>query len=281
MTKTNRTLTFAVIALIAVLSVIGAGVYSMTTAMTALHQDVSSLRKEVNTATSPEEFQSKVANTLEMLAEKRREDITKAKFAKYALAEDSVPGDKNIYGSLDARFTLVEFSDTECPYCKQFHNTPIEIVKASDGNVNLQFMHLPLSFHNPVAKQQSLAAECVREQQGNKGFWAFMADIFDNTRGNGQGVSNLASIIEGVGADVALVEECLSSGRVNKKVESHMRQAAENGINGTPATFVVDNFTSKTQLLTGAQPPQAIMSAIRKMVAEQQEEQSLSGALGE
>ena len=192
-----------------------------------------------------------------------------------------MPGGKSIYGNVNARFTLVEFSDLECPFCKRFHETPKQLVDNSKGNVNWQWKHLPLGFHNPAAKRQAMAAECVREQKGNKAFWVFIDDVFQHSRGNGQGVPNLAALVEGVGADVDQVQECMSEGRYSDKIDQEAQQAANNGINGTPATFVVDNTTGKTQLLTGAQPPQAIMAAIRKMMAEQEEAQAEAGASGE
>ncbi len=48
------------------------------------------------------------------------------------------------------------------------------------------------------------------------------------------------------------------------KVEADIQKAKSYGVNGTPATFVVDNHTGKSQLLGGAQPAQAIMAVMRK-----------------
>lgn len=280
-TKANGPMILASVALVAVLGIVGAGVFFMTSAVSGLKEEVTHLRTEVNetaqTQLSPKEFQAAVADSLEKMAKKKIKEQQDAKYAGYEAAVDNVPEGKSIYGNPDARFTLVEFSDLECPYCKRFHETPKQIVDGSKGNVNWQWKHLPLPFHNPAAKRQSLAAECVREQKGNRGFWVFLDEIFKHSPGGGEGVPDLAGLVEGVGADVSKVQECMREGRYSDKIEEDIQQATNNGINGTPATFVVDNTTGKTQLLTGAQPPQAIMAAIRKMMAEQEEAQSASG----
>ncbi|MFC6674049.1 DsbA family protein [Marinobacterium aestuariivivens] len=283
-TKANGPMILMGAALIGVLGIASAGMFYTTKAVSALQAEVTELRVEVSEAaqnqTAPEDFQYAVARSLETLAQKKLKEQIDAKYEEYAAAAEPVPGGKSIYGNVNARFTLVEFSDLECPFCKRFHDTPKQIVDASKGNVNWQWKHLPLSFHNPAANQQALAAECVREQQGNQGFWVFLAEVFKHTRGNGQGVPALVEIIEGVGADVSEVRECMAEGRYNDKIEADTQQAVSHGINGTPATFVIDNTTGKTQLLTGAQPAQAIMAAIRKMMAEQ-EAQAAAGATGE
>lgn len=276
--KTNTATIMLGAALVGVLGIAGFGMYSMTSSVAGLKNEVTELRTEVNANAqeqlSPKEFQKAVADSLEQLAQKKKQEQLEAKYAQYDQAAEKVPGGKSIYGNVNARFTLVEFSDLECPFCKRFHETPKQIVDKSDGNVNWQWKHLPLGFHNPAAKRQALAAECLREQKGNKAFWVFIDDVFKHTGGNGRGVPNLAALVEGVGADVDQVKDCMSEGRYSDKIDQEAQLAANNGINGTPATFVVDNTTGKTQLLTGAQPPQAIMAAIRKMMAEQEESAS-------
>lgn len=207
------------------------------------------------------------------VAQKQQADIDQ-KYAQFEAAPEKVEDGKHIYGDLGARFTLVEFSDMECPFCKQFHDTPKQIVDASKGNVNWQWKHMPLDFHNPAAHKEALAAECIAEQKGNRGFWVFVNEIFHHSKGNGAGVSDLASVVTGVGADLDAFRECLSSGKHEDKVQADIQKAKSYGVNGTPATFVVDNQTGKSQLLGGAQPAQAIMAVMRKMMIESQQDDS-------
>lgn len=227
---------------------------------------------------TPDEFQASLVGALNKLASDRAAKEAQEKMDKYSGAAESEPSGKHIYGALNARFTLVEFSDLECPYCKRFHETPKQLADASNGNVNWQWMHLPLDFHNPAAKAEAHAAECVAEQKGNRAFWAFLDDIFVQSRGNGQGVSDITAMAVALGADEAEFRSCMKEGRFNTKIEEHVQKARQQGISGTPATFVVDNQTGKTQLVSGAQPIQALMAAISKLKAEGDAEASSSGA---
>lgn len=216
------------------------------------------------------EFDTSVAASINKLVEQQQKDNISQKFAKFDAAAEQVGDGKHIYGDLNARFTLVEFSDIECPYCKRFHDTPKQLVDASKGNVNWQWKHMPLDFHNPAALKEAVAAECISEQKGNRGFWVFINDMFEQTQGNGAGVKDLAEVVTSVGADLRVFRECLATGKMDEKVQENIQQAKSLGINGTPATFVVDNKTGKSQLLGGAQPPEAIMAVMRKMMIESQ-----------
>ncbi|HDL8252041.1 TPA: DsbA family protein [Yersinia enterocolitica] len=247
-----------------------------------LAQEIASVKSTVNqvkdaegvTFKSKAEFDAAVAASINKFVEQKQQSDIDQKYAQFEGAPEKVEDGKHIYGDLGARFTLVEFSDLECPYCKQFHDTPKQIVDASKGNVNWQWKHMPLDFHNPAAHKEALAAECIAEQKGNRGFWVFINDVFQRSQGNGRGVEDLASVVTGVGADLDAFRECLSSGKYEDKVQADIQKAKSYGVNGTPATFVVDNQTGKSQLLGGAQPAQAIMAVMRKMMIESQQDDS-------
>lgn len=243
----------------------------MQVALQEVHQTVQEVANKPQAPTlftDAESFNTAVINAFEGYVAQQQLEAVKAKEANYTGAELQTPKDKHIYGDLNARFTLVEFSDLECPYCKRFHNTPKRIVDGSNGMVNWQWKHLPLGFHNPAAQVQAQAAECVAEVGGNRKFWMFLDAIFEESRGNGQGVPSLTATVQSVGVDETKFAECMQSGHHQATVEDHVNQATKFGINGTPATFVVDNQTGKSQLLSGAQPEQAFLSAISKLAQE-------------
>ncbi|ENH0446271.1 DsbA family protein, partial [Salmonella enterica] len=198
-----------------------------------LAQEIANVKSTVNqvkdaegvTFKSKAEFEAAVAESInKFVAQKQQADIDQ-KYAQFEAAPEKVEEGKHIYGDLGARFTLVEFSDMECPFCKRFHDTPKQIVDASKGNVNWQWKHMPLDFHNPAAHKEALAAECIAEQKGNRGFWVFVNDIFHHTQGNGGGVADLASVVTGVGADLDAFRECLGSGKYEDKVEADIQKA--------------------------------------------------------
>lgn len=244
-----------------------------------LQAEITALaQKEVTP--SPVNMEEAIVDAIKGMEARKQSELESKKYAKYKAAEET-SGDKSIYGNLNARFTLVEFSDFECPFCKRFHDTPKQVVDGSGGNVNWEWKHLPLSHHNPVSQVQSLAAECVREQKGNRGFWVFLDEVFSTSAGGGKGVPNLATAIANVGANVEEAETCLTDRRYANRLKADLDLAVSNGITGTPATFIVDNLTGRKQLLAGAQPAAAFMAAISKMIAESDTESETGGKLVE
>lgn len=239
-------------------------------AVQSISTQVSNLQNQ-DKAPSADQLKEAVALAITNIAAEESAKLATAKLDAYKNAVESVPDGKHVYGSLNARFTLVEFSDLECPYCKRFHNTPKRLVDDSNGNVNWQWMHLPLGFHNPGAQFGAEAAECAADLGGNRSFWAYLEEYFDHTRGNGQGVSDLTQLAVNLGINATEFRQCMTEGRYRDKVQEQAAKAASLGINGTPATFLVDNMTGNSQLISGAQPAEAFVAAMRKMMTEAQE----------
>jgi|SRR6185436_4627347 len=93
------------------------------------------------------------------------------------------PSDHSI-GSLDADVVIVEYSDTECPFCKTIHPVLHEIVKQYGGKVAWVYRHFPLDSIHPKTRKEAEATECAAELGGNEVFWAYLDKIFENTPAN-------------------------------------------------------------------------------------------------
>lgn len=217
---------------------------------------------------SEEDFQQAVISSLNQMVKDKQEQEMADKLAKQKLAPEEVPGDKKIYGDLSARFTLVEFSETECPFCTKHHPTMKSLVDSSQGNINWEWKHLPLSFHNPAALQQAIVGECVAEQGGNRKFWVYIDEVFRLTAGNGKGVADLTGLVESLGVDMAAIRKCVGDPRAKQIVEADVDQAGKLNITGTPATIIVDNQTGNSHLISGAQPVGAFSAVIERMLKE-------------
>lgn len=105
--------------------------------------------------------------------------------AEVAYDDDPVKGDPN------APITIVEFSDYECPYCQRHYNTTYPQLVAEfidSGQAKLIFRDLPLSFHDPVATQAAVAANCARAQGGDEAYFQYHDEYFARTTSNGQGL---------------------------------------------------------------------------------------------
>src|SRR3989344_3317889 len=99
------------------------------------------------------------------------------------VAEVNVPtlnSNDYVLGSPNAPVVLVEYSDFQCPFCSMIHPTLKRIVEESEGQISWTYRHLPLESIHPQALPSALAAECIGEQLGNEGFWAFADDMFAN-----------------------------------------------------------------------------------------------------
>jgi protein-disulfide isomerase len=99
--------------------------------------------------------------------------------------------DDPVKGNADAPITIIEFSDYECPFCQRhFNSTYPQIVSEylDTGKAKLVFRDLPLSFHDPVATQAAVAANCAREQGGDEAYFKFHDEYYSRTKANGQGL---------------------------------------------------------------------------------------------
>ncbi|SEJ12106.1 Protein-disulfide isomerase [Azotobacter beijerinckii] len=210
----------------------------------------------------PEAMKQVQAQQEEAAQKAEREGV----LAPWAAAPEQVPEGRHLYGSLNAQFTLVEFSDLECPYCKRFHDTPKTLVDQSGGKVNWEWWHYPLAFHSPGAILGAQAAECVAELAGNQAFWAFTGEWFKRSELNGAGVESAEQLAQLVGAPVEPFKQCLASEKYKAKVEQQMAKGSELGVTGTPSTFVVDNQTGNRVLVRGAQTPQALLDAMKQTI---------------
>lgn len=188
-----------------------------------------------------------------------------ALYSKWASAGESKEG-RHIYGNPSARYTLVNYSDFECPYCKRFHETPKYLVDtAKNGMVNWEWRHYPMSFHEPMASRAAVTGECISRQKGSKGFWAFTEYWFSHTAGNGQGFTNLDDIPDIFGLDKSQYDACLSDTMNIDKIKADMQAGNVAGVTGTPATVIIDNQTGQTETVIGAQPFTKFVEVIEEM----------------
>ncbi len=169
----------------------------------------------------------------------------------------------HIRGNKNAKVTIVEYSDLECPFCQRFHPTMKEILQTYGDKVNWVYRHFPLSFH-ANAQKESEATECVAELGGNDAFWNYVDKIFERTTANGTGfaLDKLGPLAAEVGVSQAQFQNCLDSGKYTKLVQDQIADGTSAGVSGTPSTFV------NGQLVVGAQPFSAFKTIIDAELAK-------------
>ncbi|MDH3316189.1 MAG: DsbA family protein [Gammaproteobacteria bacterium] len=162
----------------------------------------------------------------------------------------------HIYGNPEAIVSLIEYSDFECPFCKQFHLTAKEIVDAYDGKVNWVYRHFPLAFHNPGAQLQAEASECAAALGGNEAFWKYTDTIYERTTSNGDGfpADGLVPLAREVGIDGDAFRQCLTERRYTDRVKEDFEEGVSVGIRGTPGNILLNNETGSVIPRPGAAP---------------------------
>lgn len=167
-----------------------------------------------------------------------------------------VSKDEHIRGSKDAKVTIVEYSDFECPFCQNFHETMIEVL-ASNKDVRWVYRHFPLSFH-PTAQPTAEASECVAELGGNDAFWKFADAAF--AKGGAHSTSDIENYARTAGVDAGKFKKCVESGKYRDKVNQQLQEGQSAGVQGTPGNFVVG--PNGTRELPGAVPASSVQAAI-------------------
>jgi len=170
----------------------------------------------------------------------------------------------HIRGNPDAPVKIVEYSDTECPFCKRFHTTMKEVMDeyGKDGKVAWVYRHFPLDQLHSKARKEAVALECANEQGGNDKFWSYADRLYEITpANNGLDPAELPKIAQFVGLDTAKFNTCLASTKYDKHIEDEVQNAQATGGNGTPWSIVVGK-DGKKYPLSGAQP----LSAVKQLI---------------
>lgn len=176
-----------------------------------------------------------------------------------------VSASDHILGSPTAKVAVVEYTDLECPFCKQFHETMQQVMDkyGKSGQVMWVLRNFPLQQLHPNAPKIALAAECVAELGGNTAYWNFISSLFKQAPiGTFFDMTKLASTAGGVGVDEKKFNACVSSGKYNDKVQKEYNDALAAGGNGTPYSVVVVVKTGKTVAIPGSQPLEQVIAVI-------------------
>lgn len=158
--------------------------------------------------------------------------------------------DVRVRGPADAPVTIVEFSDFQCPYCRQVQPTLVELQEEYKDQVRWIFKDLPLNEIHPEAARAAQAARCAGEQGE---FWPFRAKLFEQELFVDSMYSGLADELK---IDSEKLLACLESARHEEAVAKEAQEARSLGIDGTPA-FLLNGI-----LITGAQPADAFRELI-------------------
>lgn len=162
--------------------------------------------------------------------------------AAVAVALRDVSAGDHIRGNPDATITLVEYSDTECPFCKVFHGTMQKLMDeyGKNGSLAWVYRHFPLDQLHPKARKEAESAECAGELGGTIAFWSYLDRIFEITpSNNGLDPAELPKIATLLKLDEKKFNECMASGKYAEKIEKDYEDGERAGATGTPFNVLV------------------------------------------
>ena len=189
---------------------------------------------------SPDEARERLRLDLENQARMKHyraglESLRKKWPVEVNLAEPAFPLDDGVSparGPAKAAVTIVEFSDFECPFCRDAQPALKEIVDGYGQDVRLIFKHLPLEGHRnslPVAR----AAYCAGEQDR---FWQFHDAVF--AAGNLSPPGLLERIAVDIGLGIERFRACVTSEQSRAAVLKDIEMARTLRIDSTPSFLV-------------------------------------------
>jgi len=133
--------------------------------------------------------------------------------------------------------TIVEFSDLQCPHCKDVQPV-IDKLLAEEPNAKFVFQNYPLPMHNWAAKA-AYYADCVG-RSSNDAFWKFVQGTFDQqanlTESNAD--EKLAAIADAAGVKGADVAVCAAKPDTKSRVDKSVALGTSVGVTGTPTVYV-------------------------------------------
>ena len=141
-------------------------------------------------------------------------------------------GQSPVRGAQDAKITLIEFSDFQCPYSKRAQPLIEELLKAYPDDLRHVYKNFPLRFHKEA---MPAAKACLAAGRQGK-FWEMEELIFENPK-NLQG-KDLKKYAEKIGLDLQQFEKDFKSEEIDKLVQQDIAEAKKAKVTGTPTLFL-------------------------------------------
>lgn len=174
-----------------------------------------------------------------------------------------VTADDPVKGNPNAKLTLVEFADYQCPFCERFFkDTEPQIIKDYVDTGKIKYVFKNLAFLGKESTDAANAAMCAKEQ--NK-FWEYHDYLFTHQGQENAGtfaLDKLKGFAATLGLNTVQFNSCLDAQKYNAQILADQAEANKNGFNSTPSTAV-----GSTPII-GAQPYAQFKTAIDAELAK-------------
>jgi protein-disulfide isomerase len=147
--------------------------------------------------------------------------------------------DGPVRGAKGKELLLVEFSDLQCPHCKDAQAIMDQLV-TDFPQARVVFQNLPLTEIHPFAFEAAAVGLCVRQAKGDDAFFKYAQNVFDNQAGlTADGVAKtLETAVARAGGDAAAAAACAKTPATVAAVNASVQVAKDAGVDSTPMLMV-------------------------------------------
>src|SRR5271157_1990507 len=196
-------------------------------------------------------------------------DLTEDPYAA-AMKKIDVAG-RPVRGNPNAKVTIVNYDDFECPFCARMHSTLMtEILPQYGDKIKIIYKDYPLSMH-PWAKHAANDANCLAKENG-QGYWEFADYVHANQHaisGNQKDVQHSFTELDHItldigkknGADPARLQACIKA-QSDDAMKSSLAEGDSIGVSATPTVFV------NGERLEGAVDVEEVKAALNQRLLE-------------
>ena len=168
-----------------------------------------------------------------------------------------------VLGDKNAKVTVVEFADFQCPFCEQwFSNVESSLIKDYVNTGKVKFAFRNYAFLGQESTWAAEASYCANEQGK---FWDYHDYLYKHQGQENSGAfskANLEQFASDLGLNTSQFNQCLEQDKYASQVASEVKEGQTAGVNGTPTSFV------DGQSVVGAQPYSAFKTLIDQELAK-------------
>ncbi len=175
----------------------------------------------------------------------------------------TLPSGAPMIGDANAKVTIVEFADFQCPFCGRFFTDTLPDLKTKYINTGkAKLYYQDFAFLGDESNLAANAAKCAADQGQ---FWQYHDYLFSHQNGENQGAFsavNLKAFAKTLGLDTSKFGTCVDSNAHAADVTAETNEGKGYGVNSTPTIFIDGN------MIVGAQPTATFEQAIDAELAK-------------
>lgn len=176
--------------------------------------------------------------------------------------------------NVKSKVIVMEYSDTECPFCAQLHPTITKLREEYASKISFVYRYFPLTQIHPHAFEESRAIYCVGKLLGANKRMEYINQMFTEKLNKKNMVlpeGGKEALAKNVGVSEAAFSTCLASQESSDAINASMQDGVTAGVQGTPATFILlknKKGYEVVSMVDGARPYEYLKAAIDQALAK-------------